>query len=294
MEHLSPQVSAVLALVLLVFLWGYSWVAMKVAVRYASPFDYAALRLLLGGICLLSVLIWLRKPILPKEILGTFLSGSLQLGGFYGLSAWAIVNGGAGKTAVLNYAMPFWVILLAWPVLGERLRKLQWLSIFIALAGLCFILMPFSFNEALLSKGLALLSSISWAVGIIISKRLQQKTTLDLLSYTAWQMLFGCIPLILVTLFIPSSPITWSFPFIAALFYSVVPGNAIAWLLWFYALNRLSAGSAGLGTLATPVAGVCAAWIHFGEQPTVLEATGMVLIVCALAVNTIQALHTKA
>lgn len=293
MKHLTPQAAATLALVVLVFLWGYSWIAMKVAVQYASPFDYAALRLLLGGICLLLVLIGLRKPILPQEILGTFLSGSLQLGGFYGLSAWAIVNGGAGKTAVLNYAMPFWVILLAWPVLGERLQKWQWVSIFIALAGLLFILMPFDFDEALFSKGLALLSSISWAVGIIISKRLQQKTSLDLLSYTTWQMLFGCIPLIGITLFIPSSPITWSFPFIVALFYSVIPGNAIAWLLWFYALNRLSAGSAGLGTLATPVAGVCAAWVHFGEQPTVLEAAGMVLIVCALAVNTVQALNAK-
>ncbi|MDF1592081.1 MAG: EamA family transporter [Desulfobacterales bacterium] len=292
-QRLSPQGRAVLALIALVFLWGYNWVVMKVAVQYAAPFDYAALRLFLGGICLLAVLVWLGKPILPKEIPGTFLSGSLQLGGFYGLSTWAIVNGGAGKTAVLNYAMPFWVLLLAWLVLGERLRRLQWLSVVIALAGLLFILMPFSFNDALFSKGLALLSSVSWAVGIIISKRLQQKTSLDLLSYTTWQMLFGCIPLVLITLFISSPPITWSLPFIAALFYSVVPGNAIAWLLWFYALSRLSAGSAGLGTLATPVAGVLAAWIQLGEQPTLFEAAGMVLIVCALGVNTMQALKDR-
>ena len=292
-QRLSPQAAAVLALVALVFLWGYNWVVMKVAVAYAAPFDYAALRLFLGGICLLATLIWLRKPILPKEILGTFLSGSLQLGGFYGFSTWAVVNGGAGKTAVLNYAMPFWVLLLAWPVLGERLRRLQWLGVVIALTGLLFILTPFSFNDALFSKALALLSSMSWAVGIIISKRLQQKTSLDLLSYTTWQMLFGCIPLVLITLFISSPPITWSVPFMAALFYSVVPGNAIAWLLWFYALSRLSAGSAGLGTLATPVAGVLAAWIQLGEQPTRFEAIGMVLIVCALGVNTVQALKDK-
>jgi drug/metabolite transporter (DMT)-like permease len=292
-QRLSPRGTAVLALVALVFLWGYNWVVMKVAVAYASPFDYAALRLFLGGICLLAVLVWLRKPILPKEIPGTFLSGALQLGGFYGLSTWAVVNGGAGKTAVLNYAMPFWVLLLAWPVLGERLRGLQWLSVVIALAGLLFMLMPFSLDDALFSKGLALLSSASWAVGIIISKRLQQKTSLDLLSYTTWQMLFGCIPLVLITLFLPSPPITWSLPFMAALFYSVVPGNAIAWLLWFYALSRLSAGSAGLGTLLTPVAGVLAAWVQLGERPTPFESAGMALIVCALGVNTWQALKAS-
>lgn len=292
-QRLSSRGKAVLALIALVFIWGYNWVVMKVAVQYAPPFDYAAMRLFLGGICLLAVLVWLRKPILPKEIPGTFLSGVLQLGGFYGLSTWAVVTGGAGKTAVLNYAMPFWVLLLARLVLGERLRREQWLGVFIALAGLFFILMPFDLNEALFSKGLALLSSMSWATGIIISKRLQQKTSLDLLSYTTWQMLFGCIPLVLITVFIPSGPITWSGPFMAALFYSVVPGNAIAWLLWFYALNRLSAGSAGLGTLATPVAGVLAAWIQLGEQPTPLEGAGMVLIVCALGVNTLQALKGR-
>jgi drug/metabolite transporter (DMT)-like permease len=293
MKNLTPQIKAVLALSVLVFLWGYNWVVMKVGVMYASPFDYSALRLFLGGICLLLVLIGLRKPIFPKEIYGTFSSGALQLGGFYGLSTWAVVNGGAGKTAVLNYAMPFWVILLAWPVLGERLQKLQWLSVVIALAGLLLILMPFNFNQDLFSKGLALISSISWSVGIIISKRLQQKTTLDLLSYTTWQMLFGCIPLILIAVFVPSPPINWSFPFIAALFYSAIPGNAIAWLLWFYVLNRLSAGSAGLGTLATPVVGVLAACIQLGEQPTVLEATGMALIVCSLGAKTLHALNSK-
>ncbi|MEW6672459.1 MAG: EamA family transporter [Thermodesulfobacteriota bacterium] len=293
-QRLTAQGRAVLALAALVFLWGYNWVVMKVAVRYAPPFDYAALRLFLGGICLLAVLIRLRKPILPREIPGTFLSGSLQLGGFYGLSTWAVVNGGAGKTAVLNYAMPFWVLLLAWIFLGERPRRVQWLGVVLALAGLLFILMPFRPDEALFSKGLALLSSVSWAAGIIVSKKLQQKTSLDLLSYTTWQMLFGCIPLVLITLCIPSEPITWSLPFAAALFYSAVPGNAVAWLLWFYALNRLSAGSAGLGTLATPVAGVLASWVQLGEQPTAFEAAGMALIVCALGVNTLQVLNGKA
>ena len=292
-ERLTPGGKAILALIALVFIWGYNWVAMKVAVQYAAPFDYAALRLLLGGICLLLVMIWLRKPILPAEIPGTFLSGIFQLAGFYGFSTLAMVNGGAGKTAILNYAMPFWVLLLAWLVLGERLRRWQWVSVFIAFAGLLFILMPLDFSEGLFSKGLALLSSMSWAIGIIISKRLQKKTSLDLLSYTTWQMLFGSLPLILIALSVPSKPIVWSVPFMAALFYSVVPGNAIAWLLWFYALSRLSAGSAGIGTLATPVAGVLAAWIQLGEQPTVIEGLGMVLIVTALGINAAKALKYK-
>lgn len=289
-SRLSSQAAALLALVALVFLWGYNWVVMKIAIQYASPFDYSALRVLLSGVCLLAVLLWLQKPALPTAIVATGLSGAFQLAGFYGLSTWALVNGGAGKTAILNYAMPFWVLMLAWLLLGERLRRFQWLSVLIALTGLLFILMPFSFREGLFSKGLALLSSVSWAVGIIISKRLQRQTKLDLLSYTTWQMLFGSIPLVLIALLIPSEPITWSTPFIAALIYSVIPGNAVAWLLWFFVLSRLSAGMAGLGALATPVVGVLAAWMQLGEVPTGLEAAGMALIVGALVFNAALAL----
>ncbi len=266
---------------------------MKVALHYSSPFDYAALRVLLGGISLFLVLLWLRKPLLPREIRGTFFTGLLQTSGFYAFAALALVNGGAGKTAVLVYGMPFWVILLAWFLLGERLQKAQWVSVGLAFGGLLFILVPFQYKAGLVSKGFALLSGASWAVGIVVAKKLQRRVDLDLFSFTTWQMLFGSLPLILFALLTPSPPITWSVPFVWALIYSVILGNGIAWLLWFYALSRLPAGTAGLGTLATPVVGVLAAWIQLGERPTLPEAAGILLIVCALALNSAQAMKPQ-
>jgi drug/metabolite transporter (DMT)-like permease len=116
---------------------------------------------------------------------------------------------------------------------------------------------------------------------------------LDLLSFTTWQMLFGSIPLFLCALLIPSPPIHWTVPFVATLAYSGILGGAIAWLLWFYALSRLPAGVASLGTLATPVVGVSAAWIQLGETPSFLEAVGMVLIIGALVLNSIQAVKPR-
>jgi drug/metabolite transporter (DMT)-like permease len=289
-KRMSSRGRAILALSALVIIWGYNWVVMKVAVQYSSPFDYAALRVLLGGISLFSVLIWLRKPLLPEEVSGTFLAGFLQTSGFYGLSTLALVSGGAGKTAVLNYAMPFWVVLLAWFVLGEQLQRVQLCGVAVALAGLLFILMPFNLAEGMFSKGLALLSSVSWAIGIIVSKKLQQKKNVDLLSFTTWQMVFGSIPLILAAILIPSPPIIWSVPFILAMLYSVILGNAVAWLLCFYALTRLPAGMTGLGMLGAPVVGVLSAWIQLGEKPTLPETIGIVLIISALVINSIQAM----
>lgn len=289
----SSQGLAILALIFLVLIWGYNWVVMKIAVEYATPFDYAALRVFLGGVILWLVLAWRRQPIWPKRAGGAFVVGALQMSGFYGLSTWALVSGGAGKTAVLNYAMPFWVLVLAWLVLGERVRGIQWFCVVAALTGLICVLMPFSFSEGLFSKGLALLSSMSWAGGIIVAKKLQQRSALDLLSFTTWQMLFGSIPLVLVAFLFPSQPINWSPAFIAALIYSVIPGNAIAWLLWFYTLSRLPAGVAGLGTLAAPVIGVLAARLQLGEEPGFLEAVGMLLIIGALVLSSLQALRPR-
>jgi drug/metabolite transporter (DMT)-like permease len=284
---------AVLSLLALAVIWGYNWVMMKVGVSYSPPFDFAAMRAFFGALCLFLVMIGLRRPLMPQEIPGTFLLGILQTGGVLGLSMWALVSGGAGKTAILNYTMPFWVLLFAWIFLGERLRGMQWLSVGLALGGLLFILMPLSLSSDLTSKGLALLSGISWALSAIVAKKLQHKASLDLLSLTAWQMLFGSLPLILVSLLVPAPPINWSIPFIAALIYNVIPGNAIAWVLWLYALNRLSAGTAGLGMLATPVIGVLAAWVQLGEQPGLTESVGLVLIITALACNSIQALRPQ-
>src|SRR5690606_7954806 len=61
----------------------------------------------------------------PRHIGKTILLGLFQTTGFVGLISWSLALGQAGKSAVLAYTMPFWVILFGWPFLGERLRGLQ-------------------------------------------------------------------------------------------------------------------------------------------------------------------------
>jgi len=285
--------TAIAALLVLAVLWGYNWVQMKIAVQYASPFVFAGLRIVLGAASLLLSLALLRKPIVPKEIPGTLLTGLLQISGMYGFATWALVSGGAGKTAVLVYVMPFWVLILAWLFLGERVKGMQWVAIAISVCGLLFILEPTNLNGTILSKVLALLSGLSWAGGVIVAKKLRQTVELDLLSFTAWQTVFGAIPLVLAAVLVPSTPIVWSTPFIIALIYAVIPGTAIATLLWLYVLNCLPAGIAGLGLLMNPVVGVLAAWAQLGEQPGFMEVIGMGLIAIALLLNTLQAMQSQ-
>jgi drug/metabolite transporter (DMT)-like permease len=271
------------ALALLALIWGYNWVVMKIGLGYAQPFTFSALRTSLGALSLFLVLIVMRRSLRPQAVGFTIVIGLLQTTGFTGLLMWALQSGGAGKTSVLTYTMPFWLLLLAWAFLGERLRGTQWLAAGLALAGLLFILSPWRL-QGTFSSVLALAAGISWAASAIVVKTLQKRQHVDLLSLTTWQMLFGSLPLILIALLTGSGGPEWSATFIWALAYNVVLGNALAWLLWMFALRKLPAGAAGLGTLATPVIGVAAAWLQLGERPSAGEAAGMALIIAALAI----------
>ncbi|MHB8474122.1 MAG: DMT family transporter [Gammaproteobacteria bacterium] len=274
---------ALLALFALSLIWGYNWVVMKQALRYAGAYDFAALRTALGAISLFIVLRWQAKPLRPQAFKWTLLLGLLQTSGFVGLSVAALQSGGAGKTAVLVFVMPFWVLLLAWWLLDERPRGTQWLAVALALFGLVLVLEPWHLHTSLLSKALALAAGIAWALSAVLAKRLRRTTEIDLLSFTAWQMLLGSLPLLLIAALTPAAPIEWSGYFIAALFYNVLPAGALAWVLWMYVLQRLPAGTASLGTLAIPVVGVLAAWWELGERPGIYEGSGMLLIGVALA-----------
>lgn len=261
---------------------------MKISVQYASPFTIAALRVSLGSLSLLLMMIALRKPLRPKAVPATCLLGLLQTTGVYGFATWAIVSGGASKTSVLVYTMPVWTVILAWIFLGERIRGWQWGAITLSVAGLLLILNPGYSGGSLFSKVLAILAGISWAGSTIVAKQIQNHHPVDLLSLTTWQGVFAAIPLVLVTLAVPSPPIVWSPAFIVALLYNVIPATAIATLLWLFILHHLSAGTASMGTLLNPIVGVLAAWLQLGEHPTSTEAIGMALILVALALNSLH------
>lgn len=152
--------------------------------------------------------------------------------------------------------------------------------------GLTLVLEPWHLHTSLLSKALALFAGIAWALSAVLMKRLRRSTEVDLLSFTAWQMLLGSLPLILIAAQVPAPPIQWNAYFIGALFYNVLPAGALAWVLWMYVLQRLPAGTASLGTLAIPVVGVLAAWWELGERPGMYEAAGMLTIGIGLGLLT--------
>lgn len=278
-------IKAFVALFLLTLIWGYNWIVMKLAIQYASPFQFAALRTFIGALMLFLVLLITKRPIKLQEFPTMLALGLLQTCGFTGLLILALVVGGAGKTSVLSFTMPFWVLLFAWPMLGEKVQGWQWLAVFFALFGIVLIFDPLHIKGDGMSMFMALCSGISWAISVIVSKKLhQRRPDLDLLNITAWPTLLGSLPIVVVALLLPAPPIVWSQTFILTVTYSIFLSGSLAWVLWMYALQRLPAGIASMASMLIPVIAVACAWLQLGERPNRIELTGMLLIAFALVI----------
>ena len=267
---------------LLALIWGYTWPVMKVMLTYAEPFPYAAMRTFTAGlhpgrtVCRCSA-----GRCGPRPSRMTALLGVLQTAGFLGLMTWALQGEGAGKTAILTYTMPFWLLLMAWVFSGGEAQRVpvgrgrpgSWRTDPGARPlgddGRVEPL-PGDRRRALLGgqrhRGQAAAQAARG--GPALADRLAAAS-------------LGRIPLVVVAAATWSPPV-WSGTFIAGFIFTVLAGNCLAWILWLYILSALPAGTAGLGMLLTPVIGIIASWIQLGERPGGIEGLGMLLIVGAL------------
>jgi drug/metabolite transporter (DMT)-like permease len=276
-----------IALVVLALVWGYTWVGIKIATQDASPYVVAGGRLGIATVILFAVLALTRRSLKPPPFVPTLILGLLQTTGWTLLQTLAVAQGGAGKSAVLGYTMPFWTALFAWPFLGERIAGMRWVALGLAATGLALVVVPLN-AHSFAADGLAVAAGVSWGASAVYAKRLRTRHRVELLSLTAWQLLWGTLPLIVLMLIVPGE-IRFTQSFIAAMAFISIGGAALGWFLWMYILSRLPAGVAGIASLATPVVGVVSAAIQLHEVPSVTELIGMVLIVGALVVNALPA-----
>jgi drug/metabolite transporter (DMT)-like permease len=274
---------ALAALGLLSLIWGYNWIMLKEGLQFADPFDYAALRTAPGALLLFAAMAWMKKPLAPRHLPRLLLLGLFQTTGFVCFVCWALVAGAVGKTTVLVYIFPFWTMLLAWPLLGERIRGVQWVAVALAAVGFVLVLEPWNLGGSFASRVYAVMGGICWAASSIIVKRWRNEGDFDLLPVTAWQMLLGGIVGIVIALLVPSRTIVWTGYFAWVLLYGIVLGSVAGWLLWLYILKHLSAGVASLSMMAVPALGVVLSKWIYDENPAGTEIAGMLTIGASLA-----------
>ncbi len=274
---------ALLALSVVPFIWGYNWVVMKSALRFVGPFEFAAWRFVPAGVLMLGSMMAAGRPVAVRRLGTVAWAGILQTGVNTALSLFALRTGPAGRAALLCYTMPFWVVVLGWPILRERPGRLQGVALAAAAAGLTLIFVGGSgaggnLPAAVLATG----AGLAWACGAVLTRRLLVRERVDTMAVASWQNLFGGAALVLGALFFPGRATTWSPYLVFAVLYEILPATAVAWLLWTVLLKHVSAGVASLAILATPLIGLLCSAVQLGERPRGIEAAGLGLLVLAL------------
>jgi drug/metabolite transporter (DMT)-like permease len=276
----SPRSAPLLALVAMILIWGYSWVVMKIALNHAHPVDFAAMRVAIGCALLFAIVKARGRSIALPDYRMAVVLGMLQVALFVGLSHYALLRAGPGKTSVLVFTMPFWMIVFAHFIIGERMRGAQWVAVALAFAGLALIVRPWQLTS-LEGSLLAVAAGAVWAMGAVLSKKWPAATA-DALLFTAWQLFFGFLALAALAYLHPHEPVRWTLEFAWTLAFSAILATAIGWWLWTYVLARSRAGIAGLNALGIPVVAVTASALQLGERPPPPELAGMALIGLAL------------
>lgn len=267
-----------------VLIWAFNWIVMKEMASYIGPFDLVFLRFAFA-FPLLFMMLWASHQTLkfpPFRL--TILIGLFQMAAFSCLSQFALIDGGAGHVVMLTYTMPFWVVLLAWLLLGYRPTRRHAVGFVFAAFGLLAVVAPWQGLGTLRSSILAIAGGFCWALGTVLSQMLFQRHRVNVLNLTAWQMFLGALFTLPFAFIVPQQALVWRPEVIWGLAYMAVMASAVGWGLWLLVVRRVSATIAGLSSLGVPILAVILAWILLAERPTALELLGIVLMMAGLVV----------
>lgn len=166
---------AATALTLNAFVWGVSWWLFRALQDHGlHPLWATAIIYVFALLCLLVLRprAWqgfLKHPLLWLLVLA---SGLTNVG-----FNWAVTVGDVVRVVLLFYLMPAWVVLLAWPLLGEKPTTGSMLRLALALTGVVIVLKtpasPWPVPESL-ADWLALMGGFSFALTNILLRRLNQ------------------------------------------------------------------------------------------------------------------------
>ena len=289
LEQLHSRRAAYAALLALTLIWGSNWLVLKFALQHAHPVVLNVHRTWLAVLVLFAVLIIQRRSLLPSSWIAVAVTGLFQTTINIGSTTMALAGGGAGRTSVLVFTMPFWTLLLAWPILHERVKGSQWFAVGFAFIGLVLVVAPWNWQGDIGPKLWAVLSGFGWGAGTVLTKYFQRARQFDPLNFLAWQMLVGVLPLTVLPIAISFPDTLWSVSYVAQLAYIAVLSTAVGFMLWIAVLRILPAGTATLNMFAIPVIALLGSMAVFDERLTGNEWAGIACIGIGLAIVSFSA-----
>ena len=280
-----------LALILVVVaLWGFSFVPIKIGLRDVPPFALAAMRFFFAVVPLV---FFIRPPRMPARVvvayglsIGVFQFGLLFLGMNLGMAA--------GLSSIVIQVQVFFTIGLGVAFLGDRLRGENIVGAIIAALGvvlLAFYRIQGGAASTFIGLALVLIAAFAWGIGNIVAKRAAGKHEADMFALVVWSSLVPPLPL---------AAIAYAFEGGPAMLHAVASASALTWgcavflayvatlfgfASWARLLHRYPTALVSPFGLLIPVSGLASGAIFLGESLGPLQAIGVGLVLAGLIVN---------
>jgi O-acetylserine/cysteine efflux transporter len=274
----------VLLALLVVAIWGFNFVIIKLSVEALPPILAAGLRFVAAG---LPAVFFIRPPKAPWWlVLGFGLSFGFALYGFLNLSiAWGM---SAGLSSLVLQTQAFFTMALAFVLLGERPSRFQIIGALIAFAGIGVIAIERLAATALLPLGMTLLAALSWGLANVLTKKAGR---VNALAFTVWGSLAAPLPLIGLSLLVEGPQVVlealqdfgWQEAGLIA--FLAYPATLLGGGIWSWLLGRHPASTVAPFTLLVPITGLLSGYLVLGETITPIEIGGAVLVISGLVVT---------
>jgi drug/metabolite transporter (DMT)-like permease len=276
----------------LCFVWGTSWLAMKVGIATVPPGLFAGTRWTAAGLVLLAwrlvrgspvrVPFRLRFRLIMVAMLMISLSQVVQL---YGLRFVP-----AGLAAVLSSALTP-ISLLGFSVtLGqERFQWRQVAAIALGVAGILVLFGPqalagtLSWREVLGATGV-IVGCLSYSLGSVLARPLMR--TMPPADVAAVTNFIGGTLLLFAAVAVEPGAFTalggdWGWPALLGWLWLLLPGSLGATLIYFLLVRDWGASRTGTYAFVSPVVAVVIGMWLFGERVTFSDVVGIILMLSA-------------
>jgi drug/metabolite transporter (DMT)-like permease len=284
-RRLTGRLATVLLFACLIFTWGGNYTWMKLALVDMGPHTFNALRVM-GSVVLIGALIAAADgPAAlvpgPGERVALAVVGLLQIGAMTVLILLALGRIEAGRTVLVIYTLPVWVLLMSLVLLGERMTWLRAAGIALGIGGIAVLTNPLAMRwdgAVLPGISLALASTVCWALGSVLYQRRAWRTGYP--AQVFWQLLATALGATAFAL-----ALEWGRPFeatprlAAILAWNAIGPTALAYWCWSVLITRMPATTASQILLLTPVYGVLQAHVVLAEPlgPTIALAALCIL-----------------
>jgi len=289
-----PRWKTLLAFAIIYFVWGSTFLAIRIGVRELPPLLFAAMRFFVAGIVLF---LWMiaqgERPPTRRQWMSAFLLAFLIFVVDYGLLFWAEKRVPSGIAAVMMATIPVFTAISEIAILRTRQFTLRLVTALLIGIGGVAVLMSRSLNlggAAIEPAGaIALIvGSISWSIAGALSRKLPLPSSKVMSSGS--QMLAGGILLTLSAAafgeFHGFRPAAVSMGAWLSLLYLIVAGSIIGFTAYVWLVHHESPTKVSTYAYVNPVVAVILGYLLADESLGPRTVVGTLLVLVSVIVIT--------